>query len=377
MKIVLTGGGTGGHFYPVIAVAEAIRDISVEEKLLEPELVYVAPERYDAKALSDLDIRFVKILSGKMRRYPSLKNIGSIFELVFGIISAFWKLLAIFPDVVFSKGAYASVPVLFAARFFKIPVIIHESDAAPGRANSWAGKFARRIAVGFPEAAMFFDPTKVAVIGNPIRKELQVPLTRGAHEFLKLAEGVPVIFVLGGSQGARIINETIVEALPKLLKHYQVIHQTGRNNFDEIKKLTDLYLEGSELGDRYKPFPFLNPLALRMAAGAADIIISRAGAGSLFEIAMWGKPSIVVPITDSNADHQRKNAFAYARSGACVVIEEANLSPNLLMSEIDRITNDPELQKRMRAGAEKFQTPNAARTIAREILDLALEHEKR
>jgi len=376
MKIVFTGGGTGGHFYPIIAIAEEIRAIIKENKLLEPKLYYIAPTPFDARALYENNIKFKKSPAGKIRRYFSVLNFFDIFKTGIGIVKTIFQIFMIYPDVVFSKGGYASFPTVFAAKFFHIPVIIHESDAAPGRTNLWAGKFAKKIAVSFPEAIEYFDKDKVAYTGNPVRKDIYHIAYEGAYEFLKLEKEIPTILIIGGSQGSQKINNTIMEALPMLVEKYQIIHQTGKKNFEEIKSTAQIILENSKNSHRYKTFGYLNTLAMRMSAGAANIALSRAGASAIFEIAIWKIPSIIIPITDSNGDHQRKNAFAYERAGACVVIEEINLSPNLLISEIDRIMGDNAIKERMKKGAENFSKPNATRKIAEGIMALALRHEK-
>jgi len=387
MKIGLVGGGTGGHFYPIIAVVEQIEEYVQNEKLLEPILYYFGPKPYEKQALFDHQIRFVPVSAGKMRLYFSPKNILDLFKTGWGILRALWKVLIIFPDVVFSTGSYTSFPVLLAARLFGIPIIIHEPDSVPGRANMWASSFTKKISVSFPEAAPFFEKKIVkskkgktntdivAVTGHPIRKELHAPAERGAHEYLHLEEAAPVLLILGGSQGAEVLNEAVLDTFPGLLEHYQVIHQTGERNIENTKKLASVYLEQSNYKERYKPYGFLNTLALRMAAGAADIIISRAGAGALFEIAAWEKPSIIIPIKTDVSHNQRDNAFAYARIGAADVIEEDNLSPNLLASEINRLMSDATKREAMAKAAKTFSRPDAAQKIAREILDLALEHE--
>jgi len=147
MKIAFAGGGSGGHFYPIIAVAQQIQEQVSKNKLLEPKLYYFAPEPYDKKLLFELNIKFVHITAGKMRKYFSVKNFFDFFKTGIGIMGALWSILMIFPDVIFSTGSYASFPVLFAARIFGIPVLIHESDSTPGKANKWAAKFAKKISV--------------------------------------------------------------------------------------------------------------------------------------------------------------------------------------------------------------------------------------
>ena len=375
MKILLTGGGSGGHFYPLIAVAESLNKIAKDENLVSAKLYFMSDSPYDMESLVENDITFIPISAGKMRRYASALNFVDIFKTAFGVIGAIFKVFKIYPDVVFSKGAYASFPVLVAARFLRIPVIIHESDSVPGKTNLWAGKFADRIAVSYPDTAKYFKTDKVAWTGNPLRKAVMAFSKNGAHEYLKLEESVPTILIIGGSLGAKLINERILNALPELVNRYQVVHQTGRSNVEEVTKTAEIILANNPNKSRYRIFDYLNNLSLMMAAGASNLIISRAGS-TIFEIAVWGVPSIVIPITDTNGDHQRKNAYAYARSGAASVIEEANLTTNVLIAEIDRSLQDKSLQTKMSSSAKEFAKTDAADKIAREIINIALSHEE-
>ncbi len=374
MKILFTGGGTGGHFYPIIAISEEIREITKEQKLLAPKLYYMAPTPYNPRELFDHEITFIRTPAGKMRKYFSIRNFFDLFKTGFGIIGAVVNIFFIFPDVIFGKGGYVSFPALVAAKLFGIPVIIHESDSVPGRVNLWAGKFAVRVALSYKEAGKYFKEDKIAVTGNPVRKDITNPVSSGAYEYLELEKDIPVILILGGSQGAVLINEAIIDTLPRLVEKYQIIHQTGKNNINEVKNTADVVLAGSDFKNRYKPFDYLNSLALRMSAGVAQIVISRGGS-TIFEIAEWGLPSILIPITNSNGDHQRQNSYNYARFGAAEVIEESNLSPEIIFSEIERILGNKALNDKMRAAAKGFSHPKAARTIAQEIINIALKHE--
>lgn len=375
MKILLTGGGSGGHFYPLIAVAEEINVIALKENLLSAELYFMSDSPYDAQALVENNITFIPIFAGKMRRYASVHNFLDIFKTFFGVISALRKVFSLYPDVIFSKGAYASFPVLFAARLLRIPVFIHESDSVPGKTNLWAGKFAKRVAVSYPDAAKFFDQSKVAFTGNPLRKSILSINKTGAHEYLNLDKSLPIILIIGGSLGAQIINQKILDALPNLLEKYQIIHQTGKNNVAEVSKTADVILAGNANKNRYRIYDYLDDLNIVMAAGAANLIISRAGS-TIFEIANWGVPSIIIPITETNGNHQRLNAYAYARSGGAMVIEESNLTTNILINEIERILQNTDLQAKMSASAKAFTHPEAANKIAREIINIALTHEE-
>ncbi|MEI6479163.1 MAG: UDP-N-acetylglucosamine--N-acetylmuramyl-(pentapeptide) pyrophosphoryl-undecaprenol N-acetylglucosamine transferase, partial [bacterium] len=349
-----------------------------KEKLLAPKIYYMANTPYNSKVLFDQEIEFVHVMAGKKRINPEgiskLLNFIDIFKMGFGVLTAIIKMYFLMPDVIFAKGGFVSYPALFAGKFFKIPIIIHESDSVPGRVSKWAGKFATKVAVSYKEASEFFDENKVAYTGNPVRTEVSQPLKSGATEYLGLEDNVPVIFVMGGSSGAKIINNVILETLPRLVEKYQIIHQTGKSNFQEVQRSADVILKNNLHQNRYKPFDYLNSLSMRMSAGAANLIISRGGS-TIFEIALWGVPSIIIPITDTNGDHQRKNAYNFARSGGCVVIEEVNLNPEILLNEVDRIVRNENVRTNMVAGMQKFARPDSAELIAREVLKIALSHE--
>ncbi len=375
MKILFTGGGSGGHFYPIIAIAQKVNELVQKEKILDAKLYFMSDSPYNKAALYENEMVFVFASAGKMRRYFSVLNLIDILKTAIGVVKAFWSMYLIYPDVVVGKGGYASFPALMAAKLLKIPVVIHESDSFPGRTNLWAGKFAERIAVSYEEAGKHFPMSKVAFTGQPVRKEILIPLQSGAYEYLKLRQDIPTILILGGSFGAKLINETVVDILPELLEKYQIIHQVGGENLKETEALASVVLANSEHKERYRMFGYLNSLALRMAAGTASIIISRGGS-TLFEIAAWGLPSIIIPITDSNGDHQRKNAFNYGRSGAAVIVEEVNLSPHLLLSEINGIMENEERKEKMSKEAKAFYKEDAAEKIAKEVLKIALRHEK-
>ena len=376
MKIVFTGGGTGWHFYPIIAVAQKVNQIIDAEKIIKAKLYYFSDNPYDKELLFENGLLYEKVIAGKIRTYFSFKNFLDVLKTFLGIFNALFKMFSIYPDVVFGKGGYASFPAIFAARILHIPVLIHESDSAPGRVNKWAGHFAKRVAVSFIEAADYFPKKTTAWTGQPIRTEIEHPASRQeAVKYFKLESNIPIILVLGGSQGAELINNTILDALPRLVENYQIIHQTGVRNFKNVVERVDVVLNKNEKKFRYISVPFLNPLQMKMAAGAATVVVSRAGS-TVFEISSWGVPSILIPFTESNADHARKNAFNYAHSGACSVVEEMNMTANILSSEIERITNDKEIWDDMAQAAKNFYKPEAAYKIARELVDISLAHER-
>jgi UDP-N-acetylglucosamine--N-acetylmuramyl-(pentapeptide) pyrophosphoryl-undecaprenol N-acetylglucosamine transferase len=375
MKILLTGGGTGGHFLPLIAIAEKISELADKSKIIDLKLYYMSDRPYDKHMLFENNITFIKISTGKMRTYFSLKNFFDIFKtakgLLFGLISMFF----IYPDVVISKGGYAALPAVFAARLLKIPIIIHESDSYPGRLNLWASKFAWRIAISWAEAAEYLQKDKTVLPGQPIRKEILEADSRGAYETFKLDPQLPVILVLGGSQGAEILNNIILDTAGDLITRYQIIHQTGKNNLNDVLSRSKLLLDKNPNAGRYIAVPYLNNLNLKMAAGCANLVISRAGS-AIFEIASWGIPSIIIPITNSNGDHQRKNAYNYERVGACLVIEEANLSSHVFMADVDKLLSSPAKLQEMKEKALSFASGMAAEKIAQSAIDIVLSHEE-
>jgi len=374
MKILLTGGGTGGHFYPLIAIAEELIELTEKEKIIDLKLYYMSDSPYDKRMLFENNITYIQIPAGKMRKYFSIKNFFDMFSTATGMFFGVLSMFFIYPDVVISKGGYAAFPAVFAAKLLRIPVIVHESDSYPGRLNVWTAKFAEKVAISWAEAIEFLPKEKTALTGQPIRKEILQRKPEGSHAFFNLTSDLPVVLILGGSQGAEKINNIILETLPELLSRYQVIHQTGVNNIEDVSSRSKLIMENNQNISRYTAIPFLNNLSTKMAAGAADIIISRAGS-AIFEIASWGVPSIIIPITNSNGDHQRKNAFNYARTGACEVIEEINLTPHVLLAEIDKLTSNPNRLLQMKNSALEFASPDASAKIAQAAIDIAITHE--
>jgi UDP-N-acetylglucosamine--N-acetylmuramyl-(pentapeptide) pyrophosphoryl-undecaprenol N-acetylglucosamine transferase len=374
MKIIFTGGGTGGHFYPIIAVAQKLNQLLEREKIANVELFYMSTEPYNERLLFDNKITFKKITAGKRRMYFSPQNFLDIFVTAWGVVKSIFQMFALYPDVVFSKGGFASFPTLVAAKIFRIPVIIHESDSAPGRVNEWAGKFAQKIALSYADAARYFPAGRTALTGNPIREEVIRPSGKDAYKELGLDPSIPILLVLGGSQGARAINAQMETLAPRLVEKYQVIHQAGEANMAEVQTTVNGLLGGNPNASRYHLYGYMDSETMKLAAEVSTVVVSRAGS-AIFEIAAWGVPAILIPITESNADHQRKNAFAYARAGGAVVIEEANLGPNILFSEIDNLIQDEGKRKAMKEAAKVFARTDAGDMIAEQIVAVLMRHQ--
>jgi UDP-N-acetylglucosamine--N-acetylmuramyl-(pentapeptide) pyrophosphoryl-undecaprenol N-acetylglucosamine transferase len=375
MKILFAGGGTGGHFYPIIAVAEALNVLMDEKHIVGVELFYMSDNPIDLDLLHKTGMSYIEVKTGKKRTYSSFLNFLDLFKTFFACVNATFRIFAIYPDVIFGKGGYASFPALFAARLLRIPVVIHESDIVPGRVNRWVGDYAAKVAVSYPEAtAQFPHQDRVALTGQPIRKTLLEVPAEDPNELFQLEPGIPTILVLGGSQGAERINENLIDILPQLLEKYQVIHQTGEANLLWMKKRAAGVLTGSPHADRYRPYGFLEAKHLRIAAKGAALIISRAGS-TIFEIALWERPSVLIPLAIARNDHQKKNAYSYARTGAAMVIEEENLKPAIFSSVILSIMEDASRREKMIEGARTFTKTDAAEKIAAALLSIATHHD--
>ena len=382
MRILFAGGGTGGHIYPILAVTEELQKAAINGKI-DLDLRYFSdPERYNFLLVSN-GILVSKIFSAKLRRYFDIRNLFDIPLFFISVIQSFWKVFWFMPDVLFSKGGPGSLPVVLACWFYRVPIIIHESDSAPGLANLMASKFADRIAVSFNSATKFFIAKnsklseKIALTGNPTRKSLTDSALEqeAAKQIFSFDSKKPLILIIGGSQGSAKINDFMLNASLELMEaDIQVLHQTGVNNFDDAKKELKFILENyteKEMA-RYKIVPYFEK-DLQDAYAAADIIISRAGSGSIFEIAAFGKPSILIPLQKSAQNHQIQNAYEYAGSGAAIVVEEANLMPNIIISQIKKIVSDPEKFKKMSEAAKNFSKPEAAKIISEEIIKLGAD----
>lgn len=373
MRVLFTGGGTGGHFFPILAIIRELKRIAEDEKILDLELYYLGPDDFGQNSLKEEGVVCVKIGGGKLRRYFSFKNFLDIFKTALATLRGIWNMLLIMPDVVFSKGGYGSLPAVIGSMIFRIPLIIHESDSIPGKVNTFSAGAARRIGISFSGAAEFFPKDRTALVGIPIRKRILGGNLAEAKEDLDIFSNLTIIGFSGASQGAKKINEAVLGVLKELTEEFEVLHQTGPKNFEDVKGEASIILEFSHK-ERYHPHGFLDEIKMREFYMVSDIIVSRAGASSIFEIAAWAKPAILIPLKDSAQDHQRKNAYEYAHMGAAIVIEEENLTPHVMLAEIKKVLGNPELTKKMKEAAQRFSRIDAGEVIAREILKLGTNH---
>lgn len=372
MRIVLVGGGTGGHFYPLIAIAEAIRDRDTALSQ-QTELLYMGPDEYNASSLARLNIGFIRCPAGKRRRYFSLLNYIDKFKTFFAIFIAIKKLYVLYPDVIMSKGGFTSVPVVIAAWILRIPIVVHESDAVPGRANKLAARFARYIGIAYNETADALPTEKTALIGVPLRKFF-LTQNPNAAALLGVTTDRPILLITGGSLGAQRINNLTLESLDELLPHYTIIHQAGADHVDEVTKSAGSLITDTNLLQQYFVYGHMTGEQIAAAQQVASVIISRAGSGSIAEIAQSGTPSILIPIPEDVSHDQRTNAYAYARTGAATVIEEKNLTDGLLAAEVQKLLSDQTLYTTMSESALSFTRTNAAYTLADTLLGIGNEH---
>ena len=374
MKILFAGGGTGGHIFPIIAIARELRQ-SYKEKNLE--LFYMGPQdRFGDVLLSQEGISTFTVRAGKLRRGSGfsgfLQNLdGLLLDTPLGICKAFKILFFLSPDLIFSKGGYGAIPATVAGRILRIPVFLHESDIVPGKANRSAEKFALEIFTSFP-STRYFPPKKILLVGNPIRKRLLSGSREDATQIFELMGGKPILLVMGGSQGASRLNDMLLNILEEALNQFEIIHQTGEANFKDVETETKAILSEVNL-PYYHPVPFLEENEIRHAYAAADFIVNRSGSGSIFEIAALGKPSILIPLPEAAQNHQVENAYAYALTGAAIVLEEANMRPHFFLERVRDIIFDQKEMERMSQAALRFAKPDAARIIANYLLTYLLQ----
>ena len=317
-KIVLTGGGTAGHVTPNLALLPSLKERGYE-------ILYIGSYNgIERKLIENAGIEYSGISSGKLRRYFDLKNFSDPFRVLKGCAEARRLIKKYRPDVVFSKGGFVSVPVVLAAKHYKIPTIIHESDMTPGLANKICIPSAAKVCCNFPETLAYLPNDKAVLTGSPIRKELLEGDRITGLNYSGLSASRPIILVIGGSLGSVAVNRAVRAVLPKILETYQVIHICGKGNLDE-------HLIGR---NGYVQYEYVDA-PLRHLFAAADLIISRAGANSICEILALKKPNILIPLSASaSRGDQILNARSFEKQGFSKVLEEEQLTDDNLLNTI-------------------------------------------
>ncbi|WP_288516094.1 undecaprenyldiphospho-muramoylpentapeptide beta-N-acetylglucosaminyltransferase [uncultured Treponema sp.] len=370
MKIVFAGGGTGGHIYPGLAVADELKKIA-EKNNLKIKIYWFGNssgmDRTLVEKSGSADM-FCAIPSGKLRRYFSIKNFFDVFKIIAGIVVSFFRLLFIRPAVVFSKGGFVSVPPCFAARVLRIPVFTHECDFTPGLATKINSRFASKILVSYPETVKFLPKNKqslAVVTGNPVRPVFYEADAQKGRKFLFEGKNVdlkkPVLLVLGGSLGAHQLNELVVENLAWLTDHFNVVHQCGSKDAGFVPAQTDSYF----------PYPFIYEQMPDVIA-CADVILSRAGANTVWESAVEKKPSVLIPLCGNgtrgdqvdNANFFKERGAAFVLTGNEAVFENLR---NCLEKLLDKKERDLMSQKMAELASGKRASLKIAELIFKSI----------
>ena len=320
-KIVLTGGGSAGHVTPNIALLPSLRDADYE-------ITYMGSyDGIEKRLIGDFDIPYVGISTGKFRRYLDLKNFTDPFRVLKGFSEAKKFLKSYRPDVVFSKGGFVSVPVVRAAAALGIPCIIHESDMTPGLANKLCIPVAKKVCCNFPETLKLLPENKAVLTGSPIRAELGQGNKLAGLDMCGFNANTPVIIVIGGSQGGANVNKAVRDSLNKLLEDFQVVHLCGKDKMDNLL----LNMSG------YKQFEYVKA-ELKDLFAMADLVISRAGANAICELLALKKPNILIPLpASSSRGDQLLNAQSFEAQGFSIVINEDDLTPELLVDKVHEL----------------------------------------
>lgn len=319
-KIVLTGGGTAGHVTPNIALLPGLKELGYE-------IHYIGSyEGIESKLIADFDIPYYGIATGKFRRYLDPKNLSDPFRVIKGFTEARKILKQIQPDIVFSKGGYVSVPVVRAAASLKIPCIIHESDMTPGLANKLCIPVAEKVCCNFPETMQYIPEEKAILTGSPIREELSKGNKIAALDLCGFDANTPVIMVIGGSLGAANVNKAVRDALPELLKDFQVVHICGKDKIDNMLLTTK----------GYKQFEYVKT-ELKDIFAMADVVISRAGANAICELLALKKPNVLIPLMAGSRGDQILNAKSFESQGYSKVLMEDDITNQLLVDTVHEL----------------------------------------
>lgn len=382
----MTGGGTGGHVSPALAVIQTIREMATEASW-QPVFCYVGSEAgVEARLAREASIPFVGVQSGKLRRssrllgHLSLANLGDLFRVPVGVVQSVREVWRFRPAVVFATGGYVSVPPVVAAWLLGVPILVHEQTVQVGLANRIAGRFATRIALTFEGALEELPPrlrAKAFVTGNPVRAAVFAGDRERAvarFGFSPDDNALPGIYVTGGAQGARVINRAVEAALPDLLTLCRVIHQCGKQpegteqDYDRLHGAREKLPPG--LRRRYFLTRFVGE-EVGDAFALADLVVGRSGAGTVTEVSALGKPALFIPLVPTGGDEQTRNARRSVDAGAAVILPNAECDGPRLLAQVQTLLADPDRLQKMSAAARSLARPHAARDLARALLELA------
>jgi UDP-N-acetylglucosamine--N-acetylmuramyl-(pentapeptide) pyrophosphoryl-undecaprenol N-acetylglucosamine transferase len=358
--VVITGGGTGGHTSPGLAVAAALRDRGLQ-------CVWIGSrDGIEARRAPACGIPYIAIPTGKLRRYWAWRNVTDLaVNVPAGIVEAHAALRRVRPRLVFATGGFVALPVALAAAVLRRPLIIHEQTSVPGLANRIAARLARRVAITFADSARCFRADKVVLTGNPLRPELRHGTRQDAVTRFGLDATLPLVYVTGGALGARAINRAVGQVLAPLLQHAQVIHQCGDNAATGDhqwlqKRRAEL---PPALAARYTVVPYIGQELAGIYA-AASLMVARAGAGTVNEACQLGVPALYIPLPGTSGDEQTANARLVGRAGGCSILPQATMTPALLLERIQSLLGDPTRLKEMAERARTVAIADADTRIA-------------
>ncbi len=371
MRVLVSGGGTGGHIYPALAVATQLK------QLYNADILYLgSDDGLETRLVPAAGFRMATIHAGKLQRYVSWQTVKGIARVPVGMLQAVGIVREFRPDVTFTSGGYVAVPAGLATRLQQVPLLLHQQDVPPNLSNRLIAPLATRISIAFADSQRYFPAQKTLLLGNPIRQEIldvrQVAVSQ-ARAKLEFDPELPLLLVTGGSQGARHLNQVVVQALPALLKFCQVLQISGQKLYDETRSLVDSVTTNLDnaIKQRYRLVPYLSdemPLALQ----AAEIVLCRAGAATLSELATLSKPSILVPLPPAlGSSPQEINAATFAKAHAADVILNADLTLELLVDRVQYMINSPAQLLAMSNALNSFARPQATQHIVETIVELA------
>jgi len=353
IRIILSGGGTGGSVSPLLAIAQEIKKSRPEIDFLFVGTKKGSPEKIMIKAFPY--IKYQSVSSGKLRRYFSLRNLTDLFLILKGFIQSFFIISKFKPQAVLSAGAFVSVPLAWAAWTLKVPVFIHQQDVRPGLANKLMAKVSKRITVSFEKSLESFSLNKTILTGNPVSPKILTGDKEKAIKKFNLKSNLPCLLIMGGGTGALEINQAIEEIIPDLVKFCQVVLLTGSQKM--LGKFTHSH---------YHQIEFLSQEDLADAYVVADLVISRAGLGALTELSVLKKPAIIVPIFGS---HQEVNANYFAEKKAIVLLKSKKINPQNLLIKIRELILDNEQRALLSLNISKLASIEASKKISKVVLE--------
>lgn len=371
MRILISGGGTGGHVYPALSVAALLRDT------YNADILYLgSDDGLETKLVPEAGFRLATVKAGKLQRYLSWRTLTGVARVPIGMAQAVGIVRTFRPDVAFTSGGYVAVPAGLAARLNGVPLLMHQQDVPPNLSNKLIAPLATHISVAFADSLHYFPAGKTTQLGNPVRQailDVRQTTSQQARAALGFAPDLPLLLVTGGSQGARHLNRVLCQTLPELLTRCQILHISGTKLFEETRTFSEETMKDLDATtrQRYRLEPYMSeemPIALQ----AADLVICRAGAATLSELAVLGKPSVLVPLPPGiGASPQEANADMFGRKKAAIVMRNNNLKHEDLIVRVSSIISSHAELKNMSTAAQNIAQPEATQAIAETIVRMA------